>query len=263
MMVTPEMASSWLKLNHNNRNITSPRVELFVRLIREGKWVLTHQGIGFYCDGNLADGQTRLSAIARAGIPVWMLVTEGLPRESIHAIDGGRPRSVRDVLHFIGISLTKNDVSVVRMLWMQYRLQRSGESRTVWDASAVDTVGFSQFVDACRDAVIFATPKIRRRGLSHASVVASVASAWFTEEKSLLSRFQQLIAEGTGADQSEQAAIRLRDFLQTTTLTKGGTLDRQELFVKCCGALRAFIDGRTISRIVCRPDSVFPIPDLV
>jgi hypothetical protein len=261
-LVTPQMASQWLEHNHKNRNITGPRVDLFVRLIQEGKWCLTHQGVAFYDDGDLADGQTRLTAIARAGVAVWMFVTRGLPRETIHAIDGGRPRNVRDVLHFLGLSLTTHHVAVVRILWMQYRLQRR-EDAEVWDGNAVDTAVFAEFASATREAVDFAMPQTKARGLSHGCCVAAVASAWFTEDSNRLLRFKQLIAEGAGADRDEQAAIKLRDFLLTTNLLAGGTAVRQELFMRCCTALRAFLERRSLTKLYCRPDSVFPIPDLI
>jgi hypothetical protein len=262
-LVTPEMAESWLERNHNNRNITGPRVELFVRLIKDGKFCLTHQGVAFYEDGDLADGQTRLTAIVRAGVPVWMFVTRGLPRQAIHAIDGGRPRNVRDVLHFMGMSLTKNHVAVTRILWMQYELQRRDDAST-WDNNAVDTEVFARFASATREAVEFAVPqKKKARGLSHASVCAAVASAWFTENRALLVRFKHLIHDGTGAEMDENAAIRLRDFLLTTNLVTGGTNARQEMFMRCCTALRAFLERRTLSKLYCRPESVFPIPDLI
>jgi hypothetical protein len=261
-LVTPETAAKWLERNHNNRNITGPRVDLFVRLIQEDKWCLTHQGVAFYDDGDLADGQTRLTAIARAGVPVWMFVTRGLPREAIHAIDGGRPRSVRDVLHFLGMSLTQHHVAVTRILWMQYDLQRRPDAAT-WAKFAVDTDKFSQFTSAVMDAVEFAMPTRKARGLSHASLVASVASAWFTEDHERLARFKQLINDGAGAERDEHAAIKLRDFLMTTNLASGGNNARQEMFMRCCTALRAFIDRRPLAKLYCRPDAVFPIPDLI
>jgi hypothetical protein len=262
VMVTPQMAEEWLGLNHNNRNVTGPRVDLFVRLIRECKWCLTHQGVAFYSDGDLADGQTRLTAIAKSGLAVWMFVTRGLPRDSIHAIDGGRPRNVRDVLHFLGMPLTTNHVAVVRILWMQYQLQRREEAVT-WDNNAVDTAVFADFAAATKDCVDFAMPATKARGLSHGCLVAAVASAWFTEDRDRLLRFKQLISEGAGADRDEQAAIKLRDFMMTTNLLAGGTAVRQELFMRCCTALRAFLERRPLTKLYCRPDSVFPIPDLI
>lgn len=262
LLISPAMAAQWLTLNRGNRNVTGPRVDLFVRLIREGKFHLTHQGVAFYEDGGLADGQTRLTAIVRAGIAVWMFVTKGLPRTAIHAIDGGRPRNVRDVLHFLGMSLSSQHVAVVRTLWNQYHLQRR-EGSQVWDNSAVDTDAFAAFASAVSDSVNFAMPASRSKGLSHASYIGAVASAWFTQDRDMLLRLKHLVATGAGADGDEQAAIKLRDWLLTTHLSSSGVQGRQEIYKRSCTAIRAFLAGRPLAKLYCREDAAFTIPDLV
>lgn len=70
VLITPEMAEEFLKHNTRNRNIRLPYVEELATYMRQGKWDVTHQGIGFYEDGTLFDGQHRLHAIIKAGVPV-------------------------------------------------------------------------------------------------------------------------------------------------------------------------------------------------
>jgi len=261
VMVTPALAAEWLEhRNKKNRRICRPRVDLYVSLIKSHKFVLTHQGIAFYENGDLADGQHRLQAVVEADRPVWMMVTTGLPLLSVHAIDSGRPRSVQNVLHFVGVDLSHKHIAAARVLWMQYHAQRNGTS---WDSYAVDTGAFAAFVNATREAIEFATPASRTRGISHASVTGAVASAWYTQDRAVLGRFQQLLCEGTGATCDEQAAIRLREFLLTTSLTQGGTNARQELFIRVCTALRAYLEGRSLQKLYCREDAVFQIPDIL
>ena len=262
ILVTPAMAQEWLSQNVGNRKTNLARVDLFARLIREGKFHLTHQGVAFYSDGDLADGQTRLSAIIKAGMSVVMFVTRGLPRSAIHAIDGGRPRSLHDVIHFLGVGLSKNHVAVCRVLWAQYDLQCRDKAST-WNCNAVDTDSFAKFAVASADAVNFAMPAWKKKGLTHACYVASVASAWFTQDRDCLDRFKQLICDGVGAERHETAAITLRDFLLTSPLLSGGNKARQEIFVRSCTALRAFLERRPLSKLYYRPESVFDIPSLV
>jgi len=98
MLVTPAMAVEWLNRNRNNRPLNVPRVAMLKKAIEDGTFALTHQGIAFY--GNfdeLADGQHRLAAIIEAGIAVEMIVSWGLTKDVVHAIDRGRPRSIANV----------------------------------------------------------------------------------------------------------------------------------------------------------------------
>ena len=77
--ITPEMAREWLKKNmHNNRPVLKATVHNYARQMRCGTWNLTHQGIAFDQNGELVDGQHRLSAIIEANVPVKMNVTYGL-----------------------------------------------------------------------------------------------------------------------------------------------------------------------------------------
>lgn len=92
--ITPAMAELLLANNPNIRSMREHRVDAAVRAIKAGKFKLTHQGIAIREDGALLDGQHRLMAIVRAGVPVRMMVTTGVPQDVGDAIDSGLPRAV-------------------------------------------------------------------------------------------------------------------------------------------------------------------------
>lgn len=258
VIVTPKMAKEWLTKNANNRHVNSSRVAVMRQQIAEGKWQITHQGIAFYADGTLADGQHRLSAIASGETAVEMMVTFGLSKELIHAIDSGRPRSMTNVLNFIGMKLSRNQVAICRALWLEYHAERK---QTAWNHRVIESSTFAVFCAHVSDAVAFAHPPSACRGLSNSGVSAAIASAWFTQSHVDLNRFKSLLHSGVGANPEEGAAIKLREFLLTTPLNQGGTEAREELFMRSCTALRAFLEGRSITKLYCRKDARFPMPD--
>lgn len=96
--ITPEIARSYLAKNFKNRRIRNEVVNMLARDILSGNFRTTHQGIAFYEDGTLMDGQHRLSAIIKANKAVDMLVSRGLPKETMTAVDKGTGRSTADVL---------------------------------------------------------------------------------------------------------------------------------------------------------------------
>lgn len=50
-MVSPEVAQRWLEdLNNKNRALKPPAVAGFVKLIKDGLWKKTHQGIAISSD---------------------------------------------------------------------------------------------------------------------------------------------------------------------------------------------------------------------
>lgn len=124
MTITPELAKKWLSRNVGNRSFRPYKAKWFARLIENGEFVLTHQGIAFDDDGNLIDGQHRLSAIVMTGKSVQMFVSKGFNRnEVITAIDLGAKRNTADSLRIKhgGDTLFNNTVvsicrEVVRLL---------------------------------------------------------------------------------------------------------------------------------------------------
>lgn len=101
--VTPTMAADWLTLNiENNRAIVEARVADYVRTINEGQWQLTPEGVMFDTDGNLIDGQHRLTAISRANKPVKMVVWRDVPFEAMEVLNTGAARTTADILTVTG-----------------------------------------------------------------------------------------------------------------------------------------------------------------
>ncbi|SHF99959.1 hypothetical protein [Streptoalloteichus hindustanus] len=101
-LITPELASQWLLLNVHNRPLSKTFVQQLAQQITRGEWQLTHQGIAFDEDGHLSDGQHRLEAIVKAGIPVRSVVTRNVPRSAFVVMDTGRKRGARDALALVG-----------------------------------------------------------------------------------------------------------------------------------------------------------------
>lgn len=91
--VTPELARKWLELARFNRDINYAVVAQYVRLIKDGLWRLTHQGVALTKTGVLIDGQHRLLAIIKANQTVPMTVCVDEPEENFEFIDCGRNRS--------------------------------------------------------------------------------------------------------------------------------------------------------------------------
>lgn len=98
--ITPDLASHLLSANINNRKVTQSNVEYWCACLKGGDVKLTHQGIAV--NGTIAnpirliDGQHRLMAIVKTGIPARFLVAEEVPMEAFAALDNGKPRSMAD-----------------------------------------------------------------------------------------------------------------------------------------------------------------------
>lgn len=114
MEITPAYAEKKLnELQHlveqgvfRQRSINKHLVESYASDMARGRWGLSHQGLAFDEEGRLIDGQHRLWAVIKAGIPIKMMVTTGLPKSTnggfsiptMDIIDRGKNRTVGNQL---------------------------------------------------------------------------------------------------------------------------------------------------------------------
>lgn len=96
MTVTPKMADDWMKkTNKANRTLSPSTVSQYAYDMENGKWVLGYDPIVFNKLGFLENGQHRLAAVQKSGVPTkFFVVTDAEP--AIEAYDRGRPRTISD-----------------------------------------------------------------------------------------------------------------------------------------------------------------------
>lgn len=96
-VITPELAQEYLSRNKNNyRKVNNGRVAAYAQDIKAGNWQANGESIKFDKEGNLKDGQHRLSAIIMAGIPVRMMVLRDLDNDVI-IFDSGMNRTAQQI----------------------------------------------------------------------------------------------------------------------------------------------------------------------
>ena len=252
VLITPELASKWLQNNLLNRNISQRQVDKIVSEMRAGNWRLTHQGIAFYSDGVLADGQHRLEGIVQSGLSQTMLVTTGLERIDATGIDQHRPRSVVDTIKISRGSdwINKDAVAISR-----YLLSNSG--------SKIPTVTeICNFAEYNKDSIQFCTScfTIRRRGLSASTVMAAVVLADMNQaDRADLSLFVSILLSGMATSPFQGAAIRLREWLMRAPTRGQADVDANHLRTQ--RALQAFINRQPITKLYLPSEPIWILPD--
>ena len=100
--VTKEMAERLLEQNTCNRTKKNKNLARIEQDLRDGKFISALQPICIYENGKIADGQHRLSMIAKTGISAELFIIENFPVEAKNVIDTGVSRSTADVLAING-----------------------------------------------------------------------------------------------------------------------------------------------------------------
>lgn len=244
--VTPAMAEYYLSKNVINRKVNEVAVRNYHKLITSGDFFPTHQGIAFYKDGTLADGQHRLLAIIKANKSVKLLVTTGLDKEAAVAIDVHRKRSMVDGLRIGGISdwIDNRHIAIANLIAGGRRLNQP------------EIVEFLEYIE---DSARFATTHLNasKRHLMNASIHSAVAMAHFYgEDPEDLARFCQIFVSGLASQQRDSAIIKLRDEFYNNT--GGGASDKRDKYLKAQRAIQAYLAKEVMKRLALPKEEVWP-----
>lgn len=100
--ITPAQATAYLRANTMNRPLLDASVKRLASAIRRREWKVNGESIKFADDGTLIDGQYRLTACVRAGIPITTAVVRGLPKHVFDSLDQGKRRRTSDIFAMSG-----------------------------------------------------------------------------------------------------------------------------------------------------------------
>lgn len=250
LQVTPEIANKLLLRNTNNRNLSDRLVSKYAQDMKNGDWRITHQGIAFYEDGSLADGQHRLLGIVRADVPVMMYVTRGLPREAAINIDVHRPRSTIDGIKIGELSdwIESKHITMAGLITHPKRLS---------------TTEVIKFLDAIEPSARFATDVFcsNRRYLTASVIHAALCSAHHNgEDPKMLQVFAEVIYNGMSSCAEEKIIVLARDAYFHNI--NNGAQDKQDKYYKTQRAIYAFCHGEVVKRLTTPKDKVYSFDGL-
>jgi len=115
VVISPPVAAKlFLETNKKNRDWRYARSESIARQMRNGEWKLNGQGLQFYKNGDLADGQHRTSACALSGVSLPITIFYGLEPEAIVTIDGGTRRTASDAMSLDGVENSRELEQLVK-----------------------------------------------------------------------------------------------------------------------------------------------------
>lgn len=124
VQMTPEWAQHLLSnQNGHNRKIKTGHVASLTESIKRGEWKLTSQGIAIGTNGQLLDGQHRLTAIRDSGQAVPVLLATECDPSIFTVIDTGSKRTAGDTLYLLGAPQHHQAAAAIRLIMLakQYK----------------------------------------------------------------------------------------------------------------------------------------------
>lgn len=131
--ITPEMAEKYLAFNNSNRSISQNKVKQYAKDMETGNWMVNGETICFFENGELKDGQHRLSAIVLSGKGQWTVVVRGISHDAfIH--NRGKLRTVSNVLEIAGYPSGRRNNATIGAINLMYSVVQQGNRTRLTDA---------------------------------------------------------------------------------------------------------------------------------
>ena len=239
-LITPELAKQYLERNLKNRPINDQRVTFYAKDMANGTWQLNSQGISFYENGSLADGQHRLRAVIRANTAVLMMVTYNVPNTSL-IFDRGKMRTPKDILSLNDLPATVTNVTTVGAINILFC-----EAKGYYAKNAFPTdTQLRQFCEEnlemlnksyslCNSGM---NSHIARKGSCIAGTFCALNNG-ISEER--LKDFYKIVTSGFYNVKEETPAIVLRNFLVKNTVS--GNAMKHKIFIQTVNAINDFMN---------------------
>lgn len=239
--ITPEVAQKMLNVNIDNRDF---KREPLVEALKNGEWALNGETIIFSDEGTLLDGQNRLLACVKSGIPIVTIVVRGIPKEAQVTMDAGARRIVRDFLKMWGVE----NYSLVGAIGTGlYRSNHNGVEKALYtDGHSATTMSQLNYIMENIDRIQYLITKIRKtvkmKGVNAATIGVLADLFYSVNDHDADYFFKQL----DSACPCVQPIALLRNTLLTNAAKKEGKFSQRYIGAIIAKTWNAYMEGREI-----------------
>lgn len=244
--VTPRVASEWLARPWTRqRSLSQPVVAKYARAMTDGRWEEPSlDPIGFTPDGELANGQHRLSAVIKAGWVGDMLIAFDVPAENFLVHDTGRRRIASQ---FVRIPRAKVVAAIARLvLWYD----NSHPAPPRGPAASFDNDELLAFIDANEDDLLTAATSAEQvakktgiPGSVHGAILFIAARGEMDPDR--IASWVDGLASGAGLSVGDPR-LALRERIARVPAIRR---DQVALWYLITRAFNAYMHGRDISKL--------------
>ncbi len=249
--VTPEIAYEWLTKNyHQNRPIKPSHVAYLADEMRAGRWLSDHpDAILFDEDGEMIEGQHRITAVVESECTVMMRVETGVQKSLYPYLDSGLVRSLADRVRFDDNH--KRNRIIIQLLNFFHARKNGAETHTGKRTHRLDPETAHEIYKKHKAAIHLAS-KVHRniRGIGRIPILGAICE-FFERDAGKAGQFCETFFSANGEGTCAQARL-LRDSVlrkfQPGKMVVGG--DDTSLYHLAVSAMKAFQENRHPTRIV-------------
>lgn len=234
--ITPARAAELLKRNDGNRKLRPGIVKQYAEAMTSGQWKINGETIVLN-GSKLLNGQHRLTACVKAGVPFHTFVVEGVSAEAFDTFDTGRKRTAGDALSILG-EKDANTIAAALALVDKYMTGRLLTQKRYTNTQICDLL---EKYPGIRD---HAGNRNLRGGLFHRSNGIALSYLFSLSDAEANEAFWADLASGAALEDGDPV-LTLRNTLIKNSLSKA-KLRREDLMTMIIRAWNHRRDGNKI-----------------
>ena len=130
--ITPEMAEKMLEKNIANRKVNQANVNRIAADMTTGNYKVNGETIKISSAGEIIDGQHRLLACVKSGMPFDTYIVYNVEREAVGTIDMGKGRSVADSLNVMGCNIKSSIIPAMNFYFNRGNKLTTAQTGCLW-----------------------------------------------------------------------------------------------------------------------------------
>ena len=251
-IITKEEAEELIDVHTNYRKINQKRVDLYARAMVHEKWEISILLLDE--NGVLIDGQHRLAAVLKCGIPQRFAIVFGWPASSRATIDNNMVRT-RNQVAFAerGAKDARNVMAVACSI----------ESPLICEHMLnIDALEMYDKYREVSEEVISATRGSRLKAAIHCKAFAKSIVARPERKEEILCAIRKIVA----MDFSEPRMYGLRNYYKWVIGGggKGGACERKTAYLRCARAIEAYLNNEKLDKLFAASEDPFTIkPEII
>lgn len=210
MNITPHLANEFLKRNKTNRPLSRSWVYELRNRIVCGQWQYNGETIKFDENGDLIDGQHRLSAVLLSDRPIKSAVIRKLPHIAFETIDDGKKRGASDVLSIYGEKNYTSLASLLRLIHLYENNNKTLPKRRGNSLPNQEAIKILNKHPEARQSATFAASYVGRFKYATKTTVSFCHWLFYKISPKDTDRFFDALATGVGLEKGSPVLL-LRD----------------------------------------------------
>lgn len=179
MKIYPVHARIFLRYNEDNRKLSNLFTNRLSKDIKTDKYAINGESIKFSIDEKLNDGQHRLQAILKSGLPMETFVTFGVTRASRMTLDQGKPRTTANYLSMDGRVNASKAAATAGLLLGFYEF----EGKDISKDNVATKQDVRDYYYRNSDEIDFAVSHTNKRDMIPYAPTSALATAYFIIQK--------------------------------------------------------------------------------